>query len=106
MTTESRIPRPTVDPEAVLTHLHAARNRATPVAIWTALADIPVLLAEIDRLSRLLSRTRWDFADLLAAAGATLTADHDGEADPLTYLRDAVAEHRAWTPPDDGELAQ
>jgi len=106
MTNEQNIPRPTIDQEAVLTHLRAARRRPTPVAIWTAVADIPVLLAEIERLSRLLSRTRWDFADLLAAARAALDADQDGEADPLTYLRDAVAEHQAWTPPDDGELAE
>jgi hypothetical protein len=74
--------------------------------MWTAVADIPVMLAEIERLSRLLSRTRWDFTDLLAAARATLNADHDGETDPLGYLRDAVAEHRAWSQPTDGELAE
>ncbi|NMO57821.1 hypothetical protein HH310_42495 [Actinoplanes sp. TBRC 11911] len=104
MTNESRVPRPTIDQEAISTHFHAARHRATPTALWTALADIPVLLAEVDRLADLLSRTRWDFADLLAAAGATLAADRDGEPDPLAYLRDAVAEHRAWVPPDDSEL--
>lgn len=106
MTSQPHIPLPTVDQEAVLAHLQAARNRATPVTMWTAIADIPVLLAEVDRLARLLSRTRWDFADLLAASRATLGADHDGEPDPLVYLRDAVAEHRAWIPPDDGELAE
>jgi hypothetical protein len=105
MTNPPRIPRPTLDQEAVLTHLQAARRKLTPAAVWTAIADIPVLLAEVDRLARLLSRTRWDFADLLAAVRATIAADHDGEPDPLTYLRDAVAEHRAWIPPDDSELA-
>ena len=103
MTNQPHTPRPTIDQEAVLTHLLAAQIRRTPVAIWTALADIRVLLAEVDRLAQLLSRTRWDFADLLAAARATLAADHDGEPDPLTYLRDAVAEHHAWAPPHDGE---
>ena len=106
MTNQPQTPRPTINQEAVLSHLHAARLRPTPVAIWTAVADIPVLLAEIDRLARLLSRTRWDFADLLAAARATLAADHDGEPDPLTYLRDAVTEHQAWNPPDEGDLAE
>jgi hypothetical protein len=106
MTNEARIPRPTIDQEAVLAHLHAARRRPTPVAVWTAVADIPVMLAEIDRLARLLSRTRWDFADLLAAARATLAAVDDGEPDPLSYLRDAVGEHRDWNPPDEGELAE
>ncbi|OJF10743.1 hypothetical protein [Couchioplanes caeruleus] len=106
MTTDPRIPRPTVDKEAVLIHLHAVRLRPTPLAAWTAIADIPLLLAEIDRLAWLLSRTRWDFANLLAAARGTLAADHDGESDPLTYLRDAVAEHRAFTPPTDTGLAE
>ncbi|MEU8664455.1 hypothetical protein [Actinoplanes philippinensis] len=106
MTNGQHIPRPTLDQEAVHTHLHAARQRPTPVTVWTAISDIPVLLAEVDRLARLLTRTRWDFADLLAAARASLSADHDGESDPLTYLRDAVAEHRTWLPPDDGELAE
>jgi hypothetical protein len=31
--------------------LHAAQHRRTPVAIWTAVADIPVMLAEIRRLA-------------------------------------------------------
>ncbi|BFU45775.1 hypothetical protein [Krasilnikovia sp. MM14-A1004] len=106
MTNEPHIPRPTVDQEAVLTHLHAARCRPTPVNIWTAVADIPVLIAEVNRLARLLSRTRWDFADLLAAARATLAAHHDGEPDPLAYLRDAVAEHRACTMPNEGETSE
>ena len=106
MTNRPRIPRPTVDPEAVLTHLHAARTRPTPVAIWTAIADIPSLLAEIERLTELLSRTRWDFADLLAAARATIAADHEGEADPLSYLSDAVTEHRPWPLPEEPELGK
>ena len=102
MTEEPHIPRPTIDQEAIVTHLHAARHRLTPVAIWTAIADIPVMLAEIQRLYSLLSRARWDFADLLAAARATLDADRDGEADPLAYLRDEVSTHRPWPPADDG----
>jgi hypothetical protein len=106
MTNKPRIPRPTIDMEAVLTHLHAAQQRPTPAAVRTAVADIPVLLAEINRLTQLLSCTRWDFADLLAAARATLSADYDSEPDPLTYLRDAVTEHRAWTVPPDSEPAE
>jgi len=102
MTYEPHIPRPTVDREAILTHLRAAQHRRTPVAIWTVIADIPVMLAEIHRLYALLSRARWDFADMLAAARATLDADRDGEADPLSYLRDEVSAHRPW-PPADGD---
>ncbi|GAA0532639.1 hypothetical protein GCM10010172_11780 [Paractinoplanes ferrugineus] len=106
MTTESRTPRPTIDQEAVTAHLRAARRRGTYSDLWTVVGDVPVLLAEVDRLARLLSRTRWDFANLLAGAQATLTADQDGDPDPLAYLRDEVAQHRAWVPPDDGELVE
>ncbi|HZO65631.1 MAG TPA: hypothetical protein VFB74_11560 [Kribbellaceae bacterium] len=102
MTAQPHIPRPSIDREAILTHLHAAQHRRTPVAIWTAIEDIPVLLAEIQRLDALLSRARWDFADLLAAGRATLDADRDGEPDPLSYLRDEVSAHRPW-PPADGD---
>ncbi|GID61995.1 hypothetical protein [Actinoplanes couchii] len=106
MTNDQHIPRPTIDQEAIRTHLHAVRQRPTPVTVWTVIGDVPVLLAEVDRIARLLTRARWDFADLLAAARATLSADRDGEPDPLTYLRDAVAEHQEWIPPELGELAE
>ncbi|GLY07644.1 hypothetical protein [Actinoplanes sp. NBRC 101535] len=106
MTNDQHIPRPTIDQEAVRSHLHAVRLRPTPVTVWTVIGDVPVLLAEVDRLARLVTRTRWDFADLLAAARATLSADHDGESEPLTYLRDAVAEHQVCMPPEQGELAE
>ncbi|MCM4080059.1 hypothetical protein [Paractinoplanes hotanensis] len=86
-------PRPTIDTEAVRSHLQAARRQPTPTTTRTALADIPVLLAELERLGDLLSQTRWDFANLLAAARATLAAHHEGEPDPLDYLRDEVGEH-------------
>jgi hypothetical protein len=93
MTTDPIAPRPTLDQEAVWTHLRAALDRQTPVTVWTAIADIPVLLAELDRLARLLTWARTEFANLLAAAHATLAADRDGEPDPLAYLRDQVATH-------------
>lgn len=102
MSDEPQAPRLTVDREAIFAHLNAAYQRRTPVTIWTALADIPVMLIEIGRLAQLLTRARWDFADLLAAARATLEAASDGEPDPLSYLRDQVAEHRPWPPADDG----
>jgi len=99
MTNQPRTPRPTIDQEAVLNHLHTAQRQRTPAALWTAVDDIPVLLAEVDRLARLLNRTRRDFANLLAAANATLSADQDGESDPLAYLRDEADQHRAWVAP-------
>lgn len=52
--------------------------------ITTALADTPALIAE-------LTRTRLDRANLAAAAKASIAAYHDGERDPLTYLRDELS---------------
>jgi hypothetical protein len=106
MTNELHTPRPTVDSEAISAHLNAAYQRLIPAAVWTAIADIPVMLAELERLSRLLTHARRDFADLLAASRATLSADRESEVDPLAYLRDAVAEHQPWNPPDDGRGAR
>jgi hypothetical protein len=57
-------------------------------------ADLPVVLAEVQRLRRLLAWTRIEHANLLAAARATLAAQSDGEEDPLYYLRDEVAAQR------------
>ena len=94
MTTLSVTPRPILDEEAIWTHLRTALNSRTSLDIWTAVADVPVLLAEIERLRRLLAWTRTDHANLLAAAQATLAAHADGEDDPLYYVRDEVAAQR------------
>ncbi|MEV7624071.1 hypothetical protein [Actinoplanes sp. NPDC089786] len=91
-------PHTTIDLEVIANHLHAAYERPTRVAVSTALADIPVMLAEIQRSAALLARFRLDFANLLAAARASLAAERDGESDPNGYLRDEVAQHRPWTP--------
>ncbi|MGC9666851.1 hypothetical protein ACNTMW_09885 [Planosporangium sp. 12N6] len=93
MTSTPKAPHPTLDEEAVRHHLRTALDRRTPLAIWTAVADIPVLLAEVERLASLLTWARTEFANLLAAAYATLAAERDGEADPLSYLRDEVSAH-------------
>jgi hypothetical protein len=93
MTSTPKAPRPTLDEEAVWHHLRTALDRRTPLAIWTAIADIPVLLAELDRVGTLLTAARTEFANLLAAARATLAAANDGELDPLSYLRDQVTTH-------------
>ncbi|WP_433609535.1 hypothetical protein ACQP2P_38595 [Dactylosporangium sp. CA-139114] len=83
-------PKPTVDRDAVRAHLEAALQRGTRVALWTAVADVPVLLAEIERQAELLTFARTEHANLLAAARATLSAARDGDAEALTYLRDEV----------------
>jgi ABC-type transporter Mla subunit MlaD len=64
----------------------------TLAEIWqqleAALADTPILSAEITRLRDELADTRLDRANLLAAARAVISAHMDGEPDPLSYLRD------------------
>jgi len=87
-------PRPSVDLDAVAAHHHIAEETRTPLTLWIAVADIPVLIAEVHRGRSLLTYVRADYADLLAAAQATLAADSDGETDPLWYLRDELtAQH-------------
>jgi hypothetical protein len=71
---------------------------ATPALadIWQqldrALDDVPGLGAIIARLAAELAGVRMDRANLQAAMRAALAAHADGEADPLSYLRDELAE--------------
>jgi hypothetical protein len=86
-------------PEA-LTRNRTARQLAEglagqlPADVWhsltTAFADTPVLAAEITELRTELAGVRLNRANLAAAALATITAHHDGEPDPLSYLRDEL----------------
>lgn len=85
--------------EAVRNHFHQACQSRTPVRLWHAVADIPVLLAELSRLRSLLALVRTMHANLLAAARATIAATRDGEADPMYYLRDELDAHDQL-PPD------
>lgn len=55
-----------------------------------ALNDVPLLVAKVSRLTTELHTTRLDLANMRAAARATIAAHHDGEADPLYYLRDEL----------------
>lgn len=59
-------------------------------ATGDALADIPPLCNELDRLDAVLHHTRRRHQDLTAAARATIAADAEGEPDPLYYLRDEL----------------
>jgi hypothetical protein len=65
-----------------------------PADIWqhllTAFADIPALTAEVGRLRTDLAHARLDRANLAAAALAAIAAHHDGEPDPLSYVRDEL----------------
>jgi len=49
-------------------------------------------------------RLLFRYANLLAAARATLSAEHDGEADPTWYLRDELRA-TGQLPPDLDEAA-
>lgn len=98
--------------EARIRHRHAQHlltshpTTRTPLdtparaAIRTALDHIPALCDESEQLRTLLHAARLDLANLIAAARATLTAHHDGERDPLYYLRDELSAQSAQdTPP-------
>ena len=56
-----------------------------------SLADVPPMAAEIGCLRRDLARTRLCRANLAAAGRAAFAAQQQGEADPLSYLRDELA---------------
>lgn len=58
--------------------------------LQSALTDVSDLAAEVTRLSADLVAARLDRANLLAAMRAALAAHADGEADPLSYLRDEL----------------
>ena len=96
MTTEYA-PRPTLDQEAVRSHFRIALRSRTPAAMWAVIADIPVLLAELDRALMLATEARTEFANLLAAARAALAATADGDEDALYLLRDELAAHEPIT---------
>lgn len=63
----------------------------TLAGVWrfvdTALADVPAAVAEAGRARAELESVRLDRANLLAAIRACLAASHEGEPDPLCYLR-------------------
>ncbi len=77
-------------------HVVAGFSTAMPTLaeIWRlledALSDVPALSAEVTRLFAEVQHARLDRANLLAAARATIAAHHDGEPDPLSYLRDEL----------------
>lgn len=54
------------------------------------------------RLRRALASLRMRYANLLAAARATLTAARDGEANPLAYLIDELAAQGQLPPAEIG----
>lgn len=98
MTNSPRIPP--ADLQAVTRRHSTARHAADvlaarhPAGIWqhllAVLDDVPSLAAEVTRLRTDLTGVRLDRANLAAAALAAIAAHHDGEPDPLCYLRDEL----------------
>lgn len=77
-------------------HVVTGFSRAMPNLsdLWQqithSLSDIPILVAEIDRLGSELAIVRLDRANLAAAGRASLAAYRAGEPDPLLFLRDEL----------------
>jgi hypothetical protein len=89
-------PRLHINTTEILTHIAEARAASCTGCGATALiADIARLLAEVTWLYRSLISTRRRAANLEAAIRAALSADRDGESDPLAYLRDQLGEEDA-----------
>lgn len=62
-----------------------------------ALTDTVALIEELTGLLADLAQLRQQHANLAAAALASLAAHHDGEPDPLSYLRDELsAQDYTW----------
>jgi hypothetical protein len=59
--------------------------------LQVALADTRHLAAEVTRLSAELAAARLWHANALAAMRATISAQRDGEADALYYIRDELS---------------
>jgi hypothetical protein len=94
-------------PDPNNTHQAAARLRAfssagscarCQPAITTLAGDARALLAEVTRLRLALADARLESANRLAAMWAALGAAHDGETDPLNYLRWELPGDQAVTP--------
>jgi len=88
-------PKFTVDLPAIARRYRAVLRARTVDELHTALldsaADIPLLLAELTRLWTQLLAVRLRYANLRAAARAALSAERDGEPDPLAYLADELS---------------
>jgi hypothetical protein len=80
-----------IDVTAIGSRHSAAVSENTTPALRASADDVPALLSEVDRLWTQLARTRLRYANLVAAARATLSASQDGDdPDPLSYLRDEL----------------
>jgi hypothetical protein len=77
-------------------HIIAGFSRGAPILadVWSqvygALSDIPDLTTEIANLRERLTAIRIERANIAAAGRITIVAYHNGEPDPLSYLRDEL----------------
>jgi hypothetical protein len=89
------IPRLQIDTETLLARITHARSHACDQCqdhVTSLIAEITGLIAEIIRLHSALITERLVSANLMAAIRAALGAEHDGEPDPLAYLRDEIGD--------------
>jgi hypothetical protein len=61
-------------------------------AVVTAATECAAVLGELIRLYAVLIEARRESANRLAAIRAAVGAERDGEADPLAYVRDELAD--------------
>jgi hypothetical protein len=73
-------------------------SRARRYAHYLAIRDIPDLVAEVERLWRLACDASQGYADLRAAALASIAAYQADEPNPLFYLRDELHARRPLPP--------
>ena len=89
-----RMPRLHIDTAEILAHTAHARAAACRDCDPDAailIGDIARLLADIAWLCRSLMQARRKAANLEAAIRAAVSAQEDGEHDPIGYLRDELA---------------
>jgi hypothetical protein len=63
-------------------------------ALFAAVRDIPALITEIERLWAFACDANMRYANLRAAALASIAATDAGEPDPMFYLRDELSASR------------
>jgi hypothetical protein len=73
-------------------------RRGARAAQYVAIRDIPFLISEIDRLWELLVEAKRRYANLHAAAVATMAAHVTYQTDPVSHLRAALSadDRRGW----------
>ena len=89
------MPQLSIDPEEIARRLRELANgdpcESCELPVTDAIADIARLLTQVNGLYLELAAERLRSANLEAAIRAALGAYDDGEACPLSYLRDEIA---------------